>query len=292
MNINPNYKDRLFCFIFGKEKYKGNLLSLYNALNGTHYDNVDDVEINTLEDAVYMKMRNDVSCIVSSVLSLYEQQSTFNPNMPFREFEYCAKLYNKIMEGKTESLYGSALIKIPAPQCYVFYNGTQNKGDKVVLKLSDAFEVPVEGYEWTTTMLNINSGHNKELLESCKALAEYSELISRIRLYQKSMTMVEAVDKAILEQVKSKGVLSGLLRTHRSEVVDMCITEFDEEKYERTIRNEGRAEGRAEGRVEGEYNATVLHIQNIKNSQNISFDKACEILGVKDKEKYRNYIEQ
>ena len=72
----------------------------------------------------------------------------------------------------------------------------------------------------------------------------------------------------------------------------MCITEFDEEKYERTIRNEGRAEGRAEGRVEGEYNATVLHIQNIKNSQNISFDKACEILGVKDKEKYRNYIEQ
>ena len=101
------------------------------------------------------------------------------------------------------------------------------------------------------------------------------------------MTMVEAVDKAILEQVKSKGVLSGLLRTHRSEVVDMCITEFDEEKYERTIRNEGRAEGKAEG----EYNTTVLYIQNIINSQNISFDRACEILGVKDKEKYRNYIE-
>ena len=64
----------------------------------------------------------------------------------------------------------------------------------------------------------------------------------------------------------------------------MCITEFDEEKYERTIRNEGRAEG--------EYNTTVLYLQNIINSQNISFDRACEILGVKDKEKYRNYIEQ
>ena len=72
----------------------------------------------------------------------------------------------------------------------------------------------------------------------------------------------------------------------------MCITEFDEEKYERTIRNEGRAEGRAEGRVEGEYNATVLYLQNIINSQNISFDRACEILGVNDKEKYRSNIEQ
>ena len=85
MNFNRQHKDRIFCMIFGYEKYKGNLLDLYNALNETNYTNLDDLEITTMENAVYMSMKNDVSCIIANNMALFEQQSTWNPNMPLRD---------------------------------------------------------------------------------------------------------------------------------------------------------------------------------------------------------------
>ena len=65
-SVNREYKDRIFCMIFGYEKYKKNLLDLFNALNGTNYTREEDLEINTLDNAIYMSMRNDVSCIIDS----------------------------------------------------------------------------------------------------------------------------------------------------------------------------------------------------------------------------------
>ena len=56
MIYNRQHKDRIFCMIFGYEKYKRNLLDLYNALNNTHYTNLDDLEITTMGNAVYMSM--------------------------------------------------------------------------------------------------------------------------------------------------------------------------------------------------------------------------------------------
>lgn len=249
-NVNREYKDRLFRFIFGDEQNKEFLLSLYNALNDTEHSNVDELEINTLEDVIYMKMKNDVSCLLNSIMSIYEQQSTYNPNMPLRSFEYGAKLYNKFITANQCDIYGSKLIKIPAPQCYVFYNGTGKCEDREVMKLSEAFEKPVDGYEWTVAMLNINKGHNEELLDKCPALKEYSELIQLIREYQKENDLFNAVDKAVGKIISGKGVLSKLLEEHRAEVMDLCITEYNEELHERTLREEGREEGREEERLE------------------------------------------
>ncbi|MBQ5676953.1 MAG: hypothetical protein IIV45_18150 [Lachnospiraceae bacterium] len=51
-SVNPivrNYKDTIFCMIF---RDKRELLTLYNAVNGTHYDNPEDLEITTLENAI------------------------------------------------------------------------------------------------------------------------------------------------------------------------------------------------------------------------------------------------
>lgn len=93
--VNRENKDRVFRMIFGYEKYKENLLSLFNALNDTNYTNVDDLEIDTLDDVFYMKMKNDVSCIIDSRLAVYEHQSTWSYNMPMRGFRYSAELYNK-----------------------------------------------------------------------------------------------------------------------------------------------------------------------------------------------------
>ena len=162
--------------------------------------------------------------------------------MPFREFQYCAKLYNKHVMMGGYDLYGSKLVKIPTPQCYVFYNGTGDYEDRKLLRLSDAFEYPTEGYEWTTYMLNINAGHNKELMEKCQALYEYSILIARIRSNRENMSLEDAVDGAVRYVIDCKGTLSGLLESHRSEVFDMCITEYNEELHLKTVREEGREE--------------------------------------------------
>ena len=165
--INEKYKDRLFRKIFGYEKYKGNLLSLYNALNGTKYTNPDDLEITTIDEAIWMGMKNDVSCIINCNMALYEHQSSYSPNMPLRGLMYFGKLYNKYVKVNKQNIYGSKLVKIPTPQYYVFYNGERDYPDRIELKLSDAFQKEgKEGdFQWTAIMLNINFGKNKKLVE-------------------------------------------------------------------------------------------------------------------------------
>ena len=84
IRTQTTYKDRLFRFIFGSKDNAANILSLYNALNGTEYNDPDKLQITTLEDAIYIRMKNDVSFLISSYLTLWEQQSSYNPNMPLR----------------------------------------------------------------------------------------------------------------------------------------------------------------------------------------------------------------
>lgn len=254
--VNKNHKDRLFRMIFGYEKYKGNLLSLYNALNDTNYENPDDLEINTIDDVIFMGMKNDVSCIIDSKMSLYEQQSSFNPNMPLRGFMYFGKLYNKYLQKNRLNIYGTHLIQIPAPQYYVFYNGISDYPDKIVLRLSDAFftEQSSGEFEWTATMLNINCGKNKTLMEKCKILREYAILIETIRRYRNTCEDIqEAVIKAV-EECIGKGILTEYLLEHKAEVIDMCLTEYNEAETMELFKKEAREEGKAEGIKEGEIN--------------------------------------
>ena len=174
------YKDRLFKFIF-KDKEK--LLSLYNALNGTHYTNPEDIEITTLEDVIYCNMKNDVSFIIDDRLSLFEHQSTLNKNMPLRGFLYFAKHFEKYIEEHKLNIYRSALLELPTPKFIVFYNGNDMKQDRMVLRLSDSFSKTTEKacMELEAIVLNINYGKNKELMESCRPLMEYSVTVQPCR---------------------------------------------------------------------------------------------------------------
>lgn len=147
ITVNYQYKDRVFRDLFGAEERKENLLSLYNALNGTEYQNLDDLEITTIEDAIYMGMKNDVSCIIDNCLSLFEHQSTYNPNMPLRGLLYFGKLYDKFINVNGKNIYSRRLIKIPTPQYYIFYNEEKELPDRTVLRLSDAFETPTRDGE-------------------------------------------------------------------------------------------------------------------------------------------------
>ena len=241
---NNNHKDTLFKTLFGKNKE--NALSLYNAINGTNYTESENLEYTTMEDVLYMKMKDDVSFLVGTSLNLYEHQSTYNPNMPLRGLFYFAALYRKMIE-ESERLYSTTLLKIPNPKFIVFYNGisAQEKPDIEKIRLSDAFyEKDMTGeFEWTATMININVGHNKELFEKCQVLKHYSIFIHRVREYNNSTNdLTKAINKAADECIK-EGILKEILETQKKEGYNMVLTEFDEEKYEALIRAEGREEG-------------------------------------------------
>ena len=250
---NRKYKDRLFRLLFGNEEYKDNILSLYNALCHTSYTNIDDVQIYTVEDVIYIRMKNDVSILLDSYLYLWEQQSTFNPNMPIRGLMYFAKMYDRYIKENGLNIYGKALVKIPTPRYTVLYNGTDEQPSFMDLKLSDSFiNADSSGaFEWTANMVNLNDGKNDDLLNNCKPLKDYMTLVSEIRANSKTMNFDDAVDKAVVDCIE-QDVLRTFLLKHRAEVKDMCITEFDEKTFVDGIREEGREEGLAMGIARGE----------------------------------------
>ena len=244
---NRTYKDRLFRLLFSD---KQTLLELYNALNQTHYTNPEDLELTTLDDVLYMKMKNDVSMLISSHLCLYEHQSTFNPNMPLRGLLYFAELYRQIAGSK--HLYSTRLIPLPTPVYFVFYNGNQDIGEEKVLRLSDAFQHGNEQskMELEAHMININYGHNKELMEQCRTLRDYSILVSKIKSYGQTMDLAGAIGQAI-EECIAEGVLRDFLMKRRSEVVNSLLTEYDEKRVLADLSREFYEDGESAGIQKG-----------------------------------------
>ena len=245
--VNRNYKDTVFRMLFSDRK---NLLSLYNAISGAHYDNPEMPEIVTLENAIYMGMKNDLAFIIDTDLFLYEHQSTYNPNMPLRDLFYISSEYQKLVDKK--SLYSSVLQKIPAPQFIVFYNGTEKKKDSWVNHLSEAFK-NLSGnpkLELEVLTLNINEGHNPELMEQCQTLREYAQYVACVRRYAKEFELNKAVKLAVDECIRNN-ILSEFLRANKSEVISMSIFEYDKEEEERKLRKAEYEAGVAAGMKDG-----------------------------------------
>ena len=246
-NVQRHYKDTVFRMLF---REKENLLSLYNALNQTSYTNVDNLEITTLENAVYMNYKNDISFVFDFELLLYEHQSTFNPNMPLRDLLYMTRvLQNRI---KDKNLYSKSLVKIPAPRFVVFYNGTGFQPDQQILYLSDAFEKKQAepALELSVIVYNINPGHNQNLLEACRLLKEYALYVEQVRIFARKQPFPEAVEKAVDDCIKN-GILSDFLSKNRAEAIAVSIFEYDEEKHMKSEREEWREIGRKEGHRAG-----------------------------------------
>lgn len=255
--------------LFGYPKYKKNLLELFNALNGTNYEDENELEINTIEDTIYMGMKNDVPCIIQSNMAMYEQQSTWNPNMPLRGILYSARLFSKYIKANKLNIYSEKLIKIPTPQYYVFYNGKKKLGDKVILKLSDAFSaLQNEGqFEWTATVLNINKGHNEELLSKCQILKEYVILIDRINENQKKYDSVEeAVENAVSYCIKNN-ILQDFLTEHKAEVIMSLLTEYDEEETMGYVRRDAYRDGEKAGIEQGLKQGEMLMLISMVNKK-------------------------
>ena len=247
LRSNRNYKDTVFRMLFSDRK---NLLSLYNAVSGAHYEDPEMLEIVTLENAIYMGMKNDLAFIIDTDLFLYEHQSTYNPNMPLRDLFYISSEYQKLVDKK--SLYSSVLQKIPAPQFIVFYNGTEKKKDSWVNHLSEAFK-NLSGnpkLELEVLTLNINEGHNPELMEQCQTLREYAQYVACVRRYAKEFELNKAVKLAVDECIRNN-ILSEFLRANKSAAISMSIFEYDKEEEERKLRKAEYEAGVAAGMKDG-----------------------------------------
>ena len=240
------YKDRLYKMIFND---KSELLKLYNAINGTHYDDPAMLTITTLDNAIYMTMENDLSFIIDMRLALYEQQSTVNPNLPLRFLMYITDIYSAYT--KDMNIYGSKKVQIPLPSFVIFYNGVKSQPDRTEFLLSELFHPTTDqpALELKAVMLNINKGHNQELMNACHTLRDYSEYVARIRTYSAEMPLTDAVEKAITECIH-ENILRDFLLKNRAEAKAMSIYEYDEEKTLRMFREEGYEDGERNGKIQ------------------------------------------
>ena len=229
---NRKYKDTVFRMLFSD---KENLLSLYNAISRTEYEDAAELEIVTLESAIYMGMKNDLAFIIDMNLLLYEHQSTYNPNIPLRDLFYISAEYQKLVNKK--SLYSSSLQKIPAPYFIVFYNGTEKEEECWENSLSEAYEnlTGEPRLELKVITLNINEGHNKELMEQCRTLREYAQYVAKVRKYTKELSLDAAVERAVNECIQ-EGILEDFLRANRAEVIAMSIFEYNKEEEDKKLR--------------------------------------------------------
>ena len=219
--VNRHFKDRLFRKIFGTEENRENALSLYKALGGNKDATVDELRITTIENAIYMGMRNDVSFLVQAEMFLCEQQSSYNPNMPLRGLVYLGRLYERYVDSSEINIFSRKRQPIPMPRYFVLYNGKEDRKDETLL-LSDSFppgcNPNLSSVEVRASMININRGENEDLLRSCLALKEYSDFTSDVAEGEKAgMSIEEALDKA-LDKAKKRPCLGSFFRANRDDI--------------------------------------------------------------------------
>ena len=284
---SQTYKDRLFSFLFGNEQHKEWTLSLYNAINGTAYDNPEDISIETIRQVLYMGMHNDVAFIIAEQLSLYEQQSTYNPNIPFRMLEYTANLFEKYIKRESLNKYGHRLITLPVPRLVVFYNGREPKADELTLRLSDAFAPEHRAsadIEVTVRMVNINKGHSQSLMERCPPLSEYAWSVDSVRALRKTESLEAAIDKTLAQMPKDFQI-KPFLDEHKAEVKNMLLTEYNEAETMELFKRDYLAEGMEKG-IERE---RLSNIRSIMGALKVSPRDAMNILNIPPSE-YGKYL--
>ncbi len=323
IRANRTYKDTAMRMLFSD---KSDLLELYNAINNSDYTDPDELEVVTLENAIYMNQKNDIAFILGTWLNLYEHQSTKNPNMPLRDLLYVAKEYQTMIS--ENSLYSSRKITIPAPRFVVLYNGIEEQPERRVLKLSDLYEPQVDDpeLELKVTVLNINYGYNKEIMERCPKLKQYAQFVECVRKYIKVMPFDLAVDAAVDECIQ-EGILRDFLIKQRAEVKSMWLFDYNEKEVMEMLkreaqedgreaglregrlegrlegRHEGRLEGRREGRLEGRHEGRLegrhegrleglrLAISNLVKNTGMTVEQAMNVLEVPDKNR-EEYIKE
>ncbi len=237
--VNRKYKDTLFRALFSERKH---LLSLYNAVNETNYTNEEDLEINTLENVIYLKMKNDISFLFGFSLNLYEHQSSVNPNMPLRDLFYVADLLQKIV--KDRNLYSSSLVGIPTPKFVMFYNGTDEEAAQ--MEIAEAVNRAVDECIAEGVLGDFLSEHRAEAV--AMSIYEYDEEkhMKAEREEHYALGFQQGYYEAFLEM--------GLSEEEARRRAEMAVTDadvYDEEKRRKTEEQKRYESGLQDGIEKG-----------------------------------------
>ena len=244
-NGNREYQSDVFSMLLAD---KSRALEVYNAMNGTSYDDPELIEITTLEDRSFsLTVRNDASFVLDNSLSLYEHQSTYCPNMPLRDLIYFANMIQKRVNAQKRDLYGKSLLKIPMPHFVVFYNGKESAPEQYELRLSDAFEkkTGTPELELVCQVYNINKGNNTDLLANCPTLRDYMYFVDLVRNYhfQNGFIDLENAIRQAIDQCIRENVLKDFLIENRMEVMHVMTLDFTFERRLELQRAEAEEEG-------------------------------------------------
>lgn len=277
---NREHKDSVFVDLFYQdETAKKNLLSLYNALHDTNYEDETIIRKVKIDDVLYKNFKNDISCEVNGLVLVFgEHQSTINRNMPMRCLMYVGRAYEQLVDSKAR--YRTTLVKIPTPEFYVFYNGKKEQPLEQELTLSDAFMNPAgeNSVELKVKVININSDKAHEILKKCGILREYSQFISTVRKYSDEES---AIKKAILECI-DRGILADYLKRKGSEVENMLIAEYSYEEDIQVKQQEARQEGILQGVQQGIQQGLILSgkiFQAVRKIPDITNEQIAKNLG-------------
>lgn len=227
----PEYKDRLFHFLFGRKENREWTLSLYNAINHTRYEDPSLIRSDRIREILYLGMHNDVSFLIYTEQNLLTEKPSCQPDMPLREMQYAGSLYEKYIKEHKLNKYGSRLIQLPVPRLVIFYNGTENQPEELILQLTDSApeETPSPSdIEIRARMVNINYGNHTEILKNCRPLMEYAWLADQIRLKRQENTSPESAVKQAVDSLPADFLLKDFLNLHRAEVEGMLLTEYIE----------------------------------------------------------------
>lgn len=246
MNENREFKSDVFSMLMEDKAYA---LQVYNALNGSSYNDSQQIEIVRLERGISLSVRNDAAFIVDTDVNIYEHQSTYNPNMPLRALLYFATVIQAMVRNR--DLFSSRTIKIPTPHFAVFYNGLEDRPERETMRLSAAYEKAADDpeLELICTVYNINPDKDKDLLYHCDVLKQYTDFVETVRSYEKQ-EIDHPIEKAIKHCINNH-ILEDFLRKRGTEVLKVLTIDMTFERREVLIREEERKNGREEGREEG-----------------------------------------
>ena len=227
-------KDSVFSDLFGDKKY---LLQLYQVLHPedtqTTEDDLTDVTIqNVLTDGLF----NDLGFRRGDrVMILVESQSTWSVNIIIRVLLYLAQTWNDHIEETKQNRYGTRKLELPYPEFYVIFTGKRQDKPEY-LRLSEEF-----------------FGGEKEFLE-VKVKMLYgdgdgdiiSQYVDFTKVYQEQARLLGRTIEAVRETIricKDRNVLREYLSSKESEVVDIMMVLFDQEKAVEQFGYEKKQEG-------------------------------------------------
>lgn len=242
LKMKRTVKDTVFRDLFSCPKY---LLQLYQALHPEDTDITEqDLKIVTLQNILANGIYNDLGFLAKDkLLILVEAQSTWSPNIIIRSLIYLMSTYQEYFNENNVFLYGTRTVKMPKPELFVVY--TQEKGSHPdVLSFRDTF-FPNEPccIEAKANVIYAN--------DSDTIINQYIHFCTVLNQQVKECGLTLTAIKNTIRICKNNNMLKEYLERRETEVEDIMLTLFDQDRITELYGNERAAEGREEGRAEG-----------------------------------------